>query len=107
MGSWVLMNERWVRLLLRVAVSLAVASAISICVAYVSFWGSVFFFAHLYPYDGQDGLGSIAVGLIGGMFAWVGAFYVVFNWQRVRARLRQPPPWVRSVEQTDIYGRTR
>jgi len=104
------MSNKWIGQLSRVTLALIIASALSIGGAWLSFWGSAYLFAYLYPYDGQDVLGAIVVGFLGGVLTWILGFYVVLNWRTIASRRHLPPPpppiEARSAEQTyTITGR--
>ena len=45
--------------------------------AVITFWLSGEYFVHLYPHDGQDVLGAIYFGFIGGAITWAGVFALV------------------------------
>jgi hypothetical protein len=52
------------------------------------------YFVYKYPHDGQDGLGALFVGLMGGAAGWVGGFLVAMWLQSQwlsRQRLEKKP----------------
>ena len=60
----------------------------SVAVAWAALWGSMMWFGHLYPHDGQNGLGALFVGIIALPVSWVLLFFAVFTWLGVRLRKR-------------------
>src|ERR1700744_847993 len=99
-------SRAWLTWTIHIMLAAIAASILSVVSAYLWGWVSMLYFAHEYPYDGQDGLGALAVGLMAGLASWVLCFWVGISILQERSKRRRTLKLLHSpVHEYSITGR--